>query len=91
MDVQHAIDLGQEALLTALLLSAPALAVGLAIALVCGFLQAATQIQDQSLSLVPKLVGVGLAVLFCLPWLVDRLLTYTHDLLANVPASIGGG
>lgn len=85
------VDLTREALVMAMQLSLPALAVGLVIALVCGVLQSVTQVQDGSLTAIPKILGVGAAVLFCLPWIVERLLAYSHDLLANAPRVIGGG
>ncbi len=91
MDAQQAVDLGQQAMLTALVLSAPILLAGLAIGLLCGLLQTVTQVHDQSLSLVPKILGVGIVVLFCLPWLIDRLMIYSQDLLTQAPLLLGRG
>ena len=85
------VDMTREALVVALQLSLPALAVGMLIALVCGVLQSVTQVQDGSLTAIPKILGVGAVVLFCLPWIVERLLAYSHDLLANAPRLAGGG
>jgi flagellar biosynthetic protein FliQ len=91
MDSQQAVELGQHAMLTALTLCAPLLLVGLGVGLFSGLLQTVTQIHDPSLSLIPKILGVGAAVLICLPWLVDRLLIYTHDLWSQAPSMLGGG
>jgi flagellar biosynthetic protein FliQ len=55
--------------------------VGLAI----GLIQALTQIQDQTVSTVPKLVAMTLAIVVCLPWLTDRMLEYTSNLLQEIP------
>ncbi|MCY2988059.1 MAG: flagellar biosynthesis protein FliQ [Planctomycetota bacterium] len=85
MDAQFAIDLSREALTTALILGAPLLLVAMAVALVVGLLQALTQIQDQTLAFVPKIVAVLVAAGFCLPWLVQRMVEYSHTLLSSNP------
>ena len=85
MDPQAAIDLGREALLTSLIVGAPLLLVAMAVALVLGILQALTQIQDQTLVFVPKIVAVLVAAGFCLPWLVERMVEYSHTLLSSNP------
>ena len=85
MDAQFAIDLGREALTTALILGAPLLLVAMAVAFVIGLLQALTQIQDQTLAFVPKIVAVLVAAGFCLPWLVQRMVEYSHTLLSSNP------
>ena len=85
MDAQNAIDLSREALTTALILGAPLLLVAMAVALVIGLLQALTQIQDQTLAFVPKIVAVLVAAGFCLPWLVQRMVEYSYTLLSSNP------
>jgi flagellar biosynthetic protein FliQ len=91
MDAQLAIDLTRGALLTALLLGAPILVVGLAVALLMGLLQALTQIQDQTISFVPKLLAMTAALGFALPWLVQRMVEYSAVLIHNIPQTIAGG
>ncbi|MEW6199590.1 MAG: flagellar biosynthesis protein FliQ [Planctomycetota bacterium] len=83
MDMTLALDLGREALLTALLLSGPVLAVGLAVGLVISLVQAVTQIQDQTLSMVPKIVAMVAAAVFLVPWLAQRVLEYSQELFAG--------
>ena len=83
MDANYAIDLGREALTTALVLGAPLLLVALAVALVVGVLQALTQIQDQTLAFIPKIVAVVVAAGVCLPWLVQRMVEYSQQLLGS--------
>ena len=85
MDPQFAIDLSREALTTALILGAPLLLVAMAVALVVGLLQALTQIQDQTLAFVPKIVAVLVAAGVCLPWLVQRMVEYSHTILSSNP------
>lgn len=83
MDVTQALDLGREAMLMVLLLSAPIMAVGLIVGLVISLFQSMTQLQEQTISFVPKIVAmVGVAILL-IPWLTERLLEYTKDLLGS--------
>ncbi len=83
MDMSVALDLGREALVTALLICAPVLLIGLIVGLVISLIQAVTQIQDQTLSLVPKIVAmVGVAVLL-LPWLAQRIAEYSQRMFAG--------
>jgi len=91
MDSQIAVDLGREALMTAVIIGAPILLVGIVVALVVGLLQALTQIQDQTLSFVPKIVAMVAAVGLCLPWLVQRMVEYSETLITNIPLTIMGG
>ena len=88
MDVETAAELLNGALTLALVLVIPALAIGFVVSLVTGFLQAMTQVQDQSLTVVPRLL-VGLAAgLLLLPWMLDRLTTYTIELYENVAPTL---
>ncbi len=91
MDVQSATELGREALSTALLIGAPILLVGVAVGLLIGLVQALTQIQDQTISFVPKIVTMVLVLVLCLPWLIQRMLDYSQDLIVNIPRTILGG
>lgn len=91
MDSQIAVDLGREALMTAVIIGAPLLLVGIVVALAVGLLQALTQIQDQTLSFVPKIVAMIAALAVCLPWLVQRMVEYSETLITNIPLTIMGG
>ena len=86
-----AIDLGREAILTAFLIGAPILLVGTAVGLVIGLLQALTQIQDQTVSFVPKILAMVVALGVCLPWIVYRKIEYSEQLIQSTPQSILGG
>ena len=88
MDPQLAIDLGREAVMTTLVVSAPVLIVGMAVGLVVGLLQAITQIQEQTISFVPKLVATLLVLSVSMPWLLTRMVEYFRDLVENIPASL---
>ncbi|MFV1965156.1 MAG: flagellar biosynthesis protein FliQ [Pirellulaceae bacterium] len=91
MAPQDAIDMGREAIFTALMIGAPLLLVGVAVGLVVGLVQALTQIQDQTISFVPKIVAMIMALSLCLPWLIQRMLEYSEDVIINIPRVIMGG
>lgn len=76
MDQMSIIQLGQEMMLNALLISLPLLGVGLVVGVLISVFQAATQINEQTLTIVPKLLVVGLTILVLMPWLIERM----HDL-----------
>lgn len=90
METHDVIDLTREAMTTTMLIGAPILIVGMLVGLGIGLLQALTQIQDQTVSFVPKIVFMVAAVAFCLPWLVEHMLDYSHDVIANIPHVISG-
>mgnify|MGYP002624012414 CR=1 FL=1 len=84
MDVGIASELAQTALLLVLTLLAPVLVCVFVAALAIGMMQALTQIQDQTLSLVPRIaVGVVVLLMF-LPWMLDQISVYTVDLYQSI-------
>ncbi len=89
--MEWAVELGQQTVWIALLLSAPILLAGLAIGLLCGVAQTLTQVHDPSLSLAPRILGVGVVVLVGLPWLFERLLDFSREVLSQAPTLAGGG
>jgi flagellar biosynthetic protein FliQ len=88
MDPQVAVDLSREALVIATLIAAPALVAGMVVGLIVGLLQALTQIQEQTVAFVPKLLAMVVAVGLTLPWVLTRLIEYSHDLIVNIPGSM---
>ena len=90
MEPQTAIDLGREAMSMALLVSAPVLLVGIGVGLLIGLLQALTQIQDQTLSFVPKILAMLTAFAIGLPWLIQRMVEYSGTLISNIPRVVLG-
>jgi flagellar biosynthetic protein FliQ len=91
MDVPQTIDIGRQAMMTALVLGAPVLLAGLVVAVVVGLFQALTQIQDQTISFISKLVAMIVALGLCLPWLVETMVHYSQTLITNIPQTIVGG
>lgn len=88
MNPQDAVDLGRQAASMALMLGGPALLSALGVGLVVGLLQAATQVQEQTVSFVPKLVAVVLVLSLMLPWLIDQMVQYSHDVITNIPQTL---
>lgn len=85
MDPQDAIDLGRQAVWTALMIGAPVLLAGMVVGLLVGLFQALTQIQEQTVAFVPKIVAMVLALSITLPWLITRMVQYSTDLIEGIP------
>lgn len=85
MDLSAALDLGRDTLLLSLVISAPILLIGLVIGLIISILQAVTQLQEQTLVFVPKIVAMMLATVIFLPWIAQRLLDYSQEMFGRVP------
>lgn len=79
------INLARDALFMVLVLAGPAMLAALLIGLTISILQATTQIQDQMLNLVPKIVGVFVVILVLGSWLLNSAVTYTTNLYAQIP------
>jgi flagellar biosynthesis protein FliQ len=82
------VDLARNAIMLALLIAGPMLIVALLVGLTVSVLQAVTQIQEQTLAFVPKLVGVSVVFLLALPWLLQLLVKYTTELFRSLPSLI---
>jgi flagellar biosynthetic protein FliQ len=83
------IEVGIQAMKVTALLAAPLLLSALVVGLLIGMLQAATQINEMTLTFVPKLIVVALVILFAGPTLLNTLLGFTIRLFENIPAMIG--
>jgi flagellar biosynthetic protein FliQ len=79
----------REALELTLLVSAPLLLTALAVGLIVSVFQAATQINEQTLSFIPKLLGVFAAIVVCGPWILQLLVDYTQRMFTNIPMMVG--
>ncbi len=87
MSLETAVDLVRNATYLALIIGAPVLIVSILVGLVISILQAVTQIQEQTLNLVPKIVLMSLTMLFVLPWAIQRLVEYTTALIHDIPST----
>jgi len=82
------VDIAKDAIEVTLYLSLPILGVGLIVGLLVSLFQAVTQIQEATLTFVPKIVATFLSLLFLLPWMLDKMMTYTEQLISNIPRYI---
>ncbi|HCO39876.1 MAG: flagellar biosynthesis protein FliQ [Aquificota bacterium] len=85
MSPDMVISLGQKALEMALILSAPVLLITFLVGLVISILQSATQIQEMTLSYIPKIVAAYITILVLGAWMLNKLLDYTKELIINIP------
>jgi flagellar biosynthetic protein FliQ len=81
-------DLARNAIIVALLVGAPMLAVALIVGLLVSIFQTVTQIQEQTLSFVPKLLAVAVTFLLALPWVLQLLVKYTTELFRGLPGLV---
>ncbi len=89
MTPETIITLGQRAMELAILLSAPLLLTGLAIGVIVSLFQAATQINEMTLSFVPKLVALVLVLMLAGSWMLELLVDFTRNLMKDIPHLIG--
>ena len=80
MDLDQALDLGRGAFLMALSTSAPILLVGLLVGLTISVFQSVTQLQEQTLTFVPKIIAMGAVAAMLIPWLTVRMIEYVQSL-----------
>ncbi|HEV7949200.1 MAG TPA: flagellar biosynthesis protein FliQ [Glaciihabitans sp.] len=91
MDSNAVLDIGLQALVIAAKLSAPVLVTALVVGFAISFLQSITQIQEVTLSFVPKAVAVSVALLVCGHWMVSEIVSFTHQMFDMIPALLTGG
>ena len=85
MTPEFLVTMASEAIKLTLLLSAPLLGVGLLVGLVIAILQATTQVQEMTLTFVPKIVAVLLALLAAAPWMLAKMTSYTSHIILSIP------
>ena len=85
MDPSMALDLGRHTMITALLIALPLLGVGLFVGVLVSILQAVTQVQEMTLTFVPKIIAMVLAGILFMPWILTKLLEFTRDMLGPMP------
>ena len=88
MTPEMVLDIGRDALWVIALISAPMLLSALAVGLFVGMIQAATQIQEMTLTFIPKLMVLALALLIAGPWMLTVLTDFTTDLIQRIPELI---
>ena len=88
MSHQLIVDLARNAIMLALMVAGPMLLVALGVGLIVSNIQAVTQIQEQTLAFVPKLVAVAATFLIALPWILQLLIKYTTELFRSLPSFV---
>lgn len=89
MDEGAVLQIGREALELIVMLAAPLLLSALLVGVIISVLQAATQIQEQTLSFIPKLMALVVALIIMGPWMLQLWITYTQNLFHDIPGIIG--
>jgi flagellar biosynthetic protein FliQ len=89
MSQDTVVNLAAQAITLALSVAGPLLLASLVIGLVISVFQAVTQIQEQTLSLIPKIVGIVLVIVVLGPWMVNKMVTYTQNLYGSIPSMVG--
>jgi flagellar biosynthetic protein FliQ len=84
MSIELVNQIIKEALITVLLASAPALVIGLIVGLIISIFQAASQIQEVTLSFIPKIVAIFISLIVFGPWIINVVVKYTTNLLSNL-------
>ncbi len=85
MNIDQATDLVRSTLLLALLVSAPMLLIGLVVGIVVSLFQAVTQIQEQTLSFIPKIMAMVASAIVLMPWITHRLVEYSAVIFSGGP------
>ena len=91
MDTTVLVDMMREAVIIGGVLVAPALITALVVGVVMSLLQAVTQVQDQAISFVPKLIVVAAVVLVMVPWMTEYFVAYAREAILRIPESFHGG
>lgn len=89
MNQEEVTKLAMDALLLGLKIALPLLIVGLVFGLVISVFQAVTQIQEMTLSFIPKILAVAVVLIVVGPWMLDQLVSYTRDLYGSIPELAG--
>ncbi|MBN2333715.1 MAG: flagellar biosynthesis protein FliQ [Deltaproteobacteria bacterium] len=89
MTADFVVGFAKQALETTLLISAPMLGFGLVVGLLVSIFQAVTSIQEMTLTFIPKILAVFLAIIIFFPWMLRYLVDFTVRLLASIPSIVG--
>ena len=85
MNPDVVIGIARQAIQVTLLVALPILGIGLVVGILVSLVQAATQIQEMTLTFVPKIISIFVGLLILLPWIMNHLVTYTTELFQNIP------
>ena len=87
MSVDQAAELGRQAIVLTLLIGSPVMLTAVVVGLTISILQAVTQIQDQTISFVPKIIAMLLIMLYAMPWIMSQMIEYSTNLVNAIPSA----
>lgn len=85
MTPEFIVGFAREAIEVTLTIALPMLGIGMVVGIFVSVIQAATQIQEMTLTMVPKIVAIFLALIISFPWIIDKMTTYTENIFLNLP------
>ncbi len=88
MTPEFVVNFAKEAIILTIIISMPMLGLGLLVGLTVSVFQAVTSVQEMTLSFIPKILAVFLGLLFCAPWMLEKLTTFTLKIINNIPIYI---
>ncbi len=88
MSPEFVVGFGRQAIELCLMMALPMLGVGLTVGVVVSIIQAATQIQEMTLTFIPKILSMFVALLLALPWIMERMISFTRNVFINIPTYI---
>ena len=91
MTPEAALDIGMQGLLIAAKLAAPMLVTALVVGFAISLLQSITQVQEVTLTFVPKMVAVGIALIVAGNWMISEIVSFTHQMFDRIPQLLSGG
>ncbi|MGE7766399.1 flagellar biosynthesis protein FliQ [Peribacillus sp. NPDC096540] len=89
MSAEFVIDVAEKGIYMVLIIAGPLMLIALVVGLLVSIFQATTQIQEQTLAFVPKIVAVLLALIFLAPWMLSHLLSYANEIFGNLNRFVG--
>ncbi len=85
MTPEFVVGFARQSIELALMIALPMLGIGLGVGVFVSIIQAATQIQETTLSFIPKIIAIFLALLISFPWIMDKMITFTREVFLNIP------
>lgn len=89
MSSEDVIALAEQGIYTILLVAGPLLIIALVVGLIVSILQATTQIQEQTLAFIPKIIGVLLGIVILAPWMINHMVRFASDIFSNLTRFVG--
>ncbi len=90
MNPQMVVGIGREALTVTMLVAGPMLMIGLVIGLIISVFQSVTQINEMTLTFVPKILAIAFALIIFMPWMINMLTDFTRHMFELIPSLVGG-